>query len=93
MKKPFALAALLFALPLAGQTSASSTPDPALMDEINQLKAIDNHAHPPAFVHEGEKDEDFDALPCDPLEPTASGLMLREENPVYIKAWKTMLGI
>ena len=67
-------------------------PDPQLMNEISQLKAIDNHAHPPAFVTDGEKDTDFDALPCDPLEPTASGLMWREDNPIYLEAWKSLWG-
>jgi uncharacterized protein len=68
-------------------------PDPALLQEINQIKAVDNHAHPPALDGpHGEKDTDFDALPCDPLEPTDSGLMFRDENPVYIEAWQTMFG-
>ena len=62
------------------------------MDEINQIKAIDNHSHPPALDTAGQPDDDFDALPCDPLEPTAAGLMFREDNPVYIKAWKAMFG-
>ena len=47
--------------------------DPALLTEIRQIKIIDNHAHPPALVNPGEKDDDFDALPCDPLEPTRTG--------------------
>src|SRR5580704_4467776 len=63
-------------------------PDPGLLKEINQIRAIDNHAHPPALNGpNGEPDEDYDALPCDPLEPTEAGLMFREDNPVYIKAW------
>ncbi len=68
-------------------------PDASLMSEINKIKAIDNHAHPPALNGpHGEKDTDFDALPCDPLEPTEAGWMFREGNPVYIKAWQTMFG-
>ena len=86
------LAVLLLALPLAGQVASMPMPDPQLMNEINQLKAIDNHAHPPAFVTGSEKDTDFDALPCDPLEPTASGLMWREDNPIYLEAWKSLWG-
>ncbi len=86
------LAVLLLALPLAGQVASKPMPDPQLMNEINQLKAIDNHAHPPAFVTGSEKDTDFDALPCDPLEPTASGLMWREDNPIYLEAWKSLWG-
>ncbi len=63
------------------------------MNEINHIKAVDNHSHPPALDGpHGEKDEDFDALPCDPLEPTDAGLMFREDNPVYIKAWQAMFG-
>ncbi len=68
-------------------------PDPGLMREINGIKAMDNHSHPPALNGpNGEKDDDYDALPCDPLEPTEAGLMFREDNPVYIKAWQTMFG-
>lgn len=85
-----AFAALLFVLPVCAQDT--SAPDPRLMNEINQLKAIDNHAHPPALIREGEKDEDYDALPCDPLEPTASGLLWREDNPIYLAAWKALWG-
>jgi hypothetical protein len=89
----------LFAFALAvspalyAQSNQQLTPDPGLLSEINQIKAIDNHSHPPALDGpHGEKDEDFDALPCDPLEPTDSGLMFREDNPVYIRAWQTMFG-
>jgi len=68
-------------------------PDPGLMKEIDEIKAIDNHSHPPALSGpNGEKDDDFDALPCDPLEPTAAGWFFREDNPVYIKAWQKMFG-
>jgi uncharacterized protein len=68
-------------------------PDSGLLTEINQIKAIDNHSHPPALDGpHGERDTDFDALPCDPLEPTDAGLFFREDNPVYIKAWQTMFG-
>jgi hypothetical protein len=61
--------------------------DPALMTEIRRIRAIDNHSHPPKLVGPGEKDDEFDALPCDPLEPTASSLTTRPENPQYLAAW------
>jgi len=67
--------------------------DPGLLKEIYEIKAIDNHAHPPALNGpHGEPDEDYDALPCDPLEPTAAGWFFREDNPVYITAWQKMFG-
>src|SRR5690349_17980096 len=79
------------ATPAQPQDSSLPGTDLALLNEINQIKAIDNHAHPPALNGQhGEKDEDFDALPCDPLEPTDAGMFFREDNPVYIKAWKAM---
>ncbi len=93
MKTLAAVFALAVASALSAQTNQQLQPDPGLMTEINQIKAIDNHSHPPALDGpHGEKDDDFDALPCDPLEPTDSGLMFREDNPVYIKAWQTMFG-
>ena len=70
----------------------AQAPDPALMAEIRKIRAIDNHSHPPRVVADGEKDDDFDALPCDPLEPTDANTMTRPENPQYIAAWKALWG-
>ncbi|MGB8768110.1 MAG: hypothetical protein WCC92_00730, partial [Candidatus Korobacteraceae bacterium] len=86
------VAAFLISLPLVGQDNHQLRPDASLLDEINHIKAIDNHSHPPALDNAGQPDDDFDALPCYPLEATADGLMFRQDNPVYIKAWKAMFG-
>jgi hypothetical protein len=64
--------------------------DPQLLAEINKIKAIDNQSHPPKVVAAGEKDDDFDALPCDPLEPSDPTTVSRPENPQYIAAWKAL---
>jgi hypothetical protein len=64
--------------------------DPQLLAEINKIKAIDNHSHPPKVVAPGEKDDDFDALPCDPLEPSMPTTISRPENPQYLQAWKAL---
>jgi predicted TIM-barrel fold metal-dependent hydrolase len=87
-----AIALALLALPLQSQSSRQLQPDAGLFDEITHMMAIDNHSHPPALDTDGQPDDDFDALPCYPLEPTAAGLMFREDNPVYISAWKAMFG-
>jgi len=79
----------LVTVPLIAQDSAPAA-DPALLAEIRQTMLIDNHAHPPALVNPGEKDDDFDALPCDPLEPTEPPASLREGNPIYLQAWKAL---
>ncbi|HLJ90407.1 MAG TPA: amidohydrolase family protein [Candidatus Angelobacter sp.] len=66
--------------------------DPQLLAEINKIKAIDNHSHPPKVVGQGEKDDDFDALPCDPLEPSDPTTIGRPENPQFLGAWKALYG-
>jgi uncharacterized protein len=68
----------------------AQAPDPQLLGEINRIKAIDNHSHPPKLVAPGEKDDDFDALPCDPLEPSMPTTISRPENPQYLAAWKAL---
>src|SRR5579862_8309208 len=70
----------------------AQAPDPAIMAEIRKIRAIDNHSHPPRVVADGERDDEFDALPCDPLEPTAPNTMTRPENPQYLAAWKSLWG-
>lgn len=77
---------LLFLLaPLHAQSA-----DPALFAEILKIKAIDNHSHPPRVVNPGEKDDDFDALPCDPLEPSDPTTIGRPQNPQFLAAWKAL---
>jgi hypothetical protein len=93
MKTLVLVFALALPVSLFSQTNQQLQPDPGLLDEINHIKAIDNHSHPPALNGpHGEKDDDFDALPCDPLEPTDAGWFFRDDNPVYIQAWKKMFG-
>lgn len=78
-------------LPLILLTLArSQTPDPQLLAEVQKIKAIDNHSHPPKVVGPGEKDDDFDALPCDPLEPSEPTTISRPQNPQYLAAWKAL---
>lgn len=83
----------LIAVALAVASPAlAQRPDPALLTAIRAIRAIDNHSHPPALVAAGQKDDDFDALPCDPLEPTNPTISGRPENPRFIAAWKAMFG-
>src|SRR5215510_11271424 len=70
----------------------AQTADPQLLAELNKIKAIDNHSHPPKVVAPGEKDDDFDALPCDPLEPSDPTTISRPENPQFLAAWKALYG-
>ena len=77
---------------LAPFARAQTPVDQTLLAAIRRIPAIDNHAHPPKLVAAGEKDDEFDALPCDPLEPTQAGLITRPENPQYLEAWKALWG-
>src|SRR5262249_35075380 len=86
--RTFLLSVLLLIAPWASAQVA----DPQLLAEINKIKTIDNHSHPPRLVGPGEKDDEFDALPCDPLEPSALPTMLRPENPRFLTAWKALYG-
>ncbi len=83
---------VLLASAFAGSAAQAPAADPALLAQIRRIRAIDNHSHPPKLVSAGEKDDEFDALPCDPLEPTQAGLLTRPENPQYIAAWKDLWG-
>src|SRR5690348_6239169 len=81
-----------FVLLLLSRVLSAQTPDPRILAEAFSIKAIDNHSHAPKLVTPGEKGDEFDALPCDPLEPTAAGLTTRPENPQYLAAWKDLWG-
>jgi hypothetical protein len=86
---------LLGAVALACVFAASAIaqrPDPTLLTAIRGIRAIDNHSHPPALVAAGQKDTEFDALPCDPLEPTEPALSSRPDNPRFLAAWKALFG-
>lgn len=72
--------------------AAAQEPDAALLAKIEAIRAIDNHAHTPAFTKPGEKDDGYDALPCEPLEPMDPTLTSREYNPAYLEAWKKLFG-
>src|SRR5580765_7040282 len=68
----------------------AQTPDPGLLAEAMRIKVIDNHSHPPKLVGPGEKDDDFDALPCDPISQMDPPFQTRPENPRILKAWKAL---
>ena len=83
-------ALLLLAAPIGG--AVAQKPDPALLAVIRATPAVDGHSHPPALVAAGEKDDEFDALPCDPLQPTNLPLAGRPENPRFVAAWRALYG-
>jgi hypothetical protein len=84
------LPVLLILLLIAGPTRvlSQSGVDRDLLNEINKIKAIDNHAHPVKYVAEGEPaDTEFDALPLDVITPFPLPVRLNPTNPEFIRAW------
>src|SRR6266571_4831067 len=84
------LPVLLILLLIAGPTRvlSQSAVDRDLLNEINKIKAIDNHAHPVKYVAAGEKpDTEFDALPLDVITPFPLPVRLNPTNPEFIRAW------
>jgi predicted TIM-barrel fold metal-dependent hydrolase len=73
--------------------SAQTVPDPYLLLEINKIKAVDNHTHVPRLVNPGEKDDEYDALPCGGyVEPSDDPIMARADNPLFLEAWQKLYG-
>lgn len=84
----------LFAVVLgAGAAWAQAqAPDPGILAAIRSIRAIDDHAHPPALPEHGIADTNYDALPCPPESPTPPTLTSEPDNPVYLEAWKALYG-
>ena len=67
------------------QLHAQASADPALLTEINKIRAIDNHAHPKRVLNEGESDPDTDF--ADPSEPDLDmPVRLRPSNAEFLAA-------
>jgi len=86
------VAPVFLALSMSLTISAQTTPDTAILQVVQAIHAIDDHAHPPRVVGVGERDDDYDALPCDPLEPAPVPAKIRSDNTQYIEAWKALYG-
>lgn len=67
--------------------------DARLLEEISQIKAIDNHAHPMRVGAAGEKpDDEYDVLSFDLIEPFSAPVRFRPDNPEYHAAWQLFYG-
>src|SRR6187200_3034911 len=85
--------ASVWAVVLLGSASAAGqAADPYLMSEIGEIQAVDNHTHVGKLVALGEKDRDFDALPCDIIEPGGDVAWANADNPRVLEAWKKLYG-
>jgi hypothetical protein len=88
--KKFLCCFLLLTISLISDSKAQTVADPALLAEINRIKAIDNHAHPLPFLNEGEKDVESDVPETIP--PEYLPVRLRDNNPEYLEAWRVLYG-
>ncbi|MEK6304284.1 MAG: amidohydrolase family protein [Acidobacteriota bacterium] len=85
------LCGLLFSV-VARQAGAQAAADPALLAEINKIKAVDNHTHVTRIVGPGEEDHEYDALPFELIEPFPLMVRLRPDNLEYTAAWRALFG-
>jgi uncharacterized protein len=85
-RPPAVLVIALFAL-AASAGSAQRDVDTALLADITAIKAIDNHAH---VMRPVADDRGFDALPLDALDPSPLPVYLRDDNPMFVRAWKAL---
>ena len=81
---------LLVVIGCAIAAAAQNVPDPALLADIQKIPAIDNHTHVVKVTAPGERDTDYDALPCETLQPSDTQWFLRPENPAIVAAWKAL---
>src|SRR5512140_1995246 len=83
---------LPFVLLCALAAGAQTVPDPTLLAEIQKIPAIDNHTHVMKVTGPGERDTEYDALPCETLEPSDTQLFIRPDRPEIVAAWKALYG-
>jgi hypothetical protein len=70
-------------------------PDPELLAAIDQIKAIDNHAHPGKVLAPGEHDIEIDALMSSAapnFENYPAPVRLRPDYPENLDAWHVLFG-
>jgi predicted TIM-barrel fold metal-dependent hydrolase len=80
---------LLACLLLTSCAREPAAVDPQLAAEIADVKAIDNHAHPPLAA---PGDREFDALPVDSMEAQSDPLALRPDSPAAKVAHQALFG-
>lgn len=83
---------VLFLMLLVPVTCLAQEPDQQLMAAINNVQAVDNHAH--VVAPDLEHDTDFDALRCDTLPSTTAWPMANTRfGPDLQAAWKSLYGL
>jgi hypothetical protein len=91
--KSYQYAAIVPALLCVGCTRPTPLADPQLVSEIQQIRAIDNHAHPVRITDPQEApDRGYDALPVDNLEAGSDPLVLRPGSPAVQEAHRALYG-
>lgn len=87
------LTLFILVLFLSSTLGFAQSADPDLTNEIFNIKAIDNHAHPLKYVGPGEKpDDEYDALPLEAIPPFPFPVRLNPTNPEFIRAWHDLYG-
>jgi predicted TIM-barrel fold metal-dependent hydrolase len=96
MKKNFSIISFFFVLTYLtscnqsdSRTTNNDQPDKELAEFINNIKAVDNHAHPNTIEPD---DKGSDALPLDGLGSIELPERLRPESPDWLASYKAVYG-
>jgi predicted TIM-barrel fold metal-dependent hydrolase len=81
--------AVLFLAALLMLTACGRNASPIEAD-IDNIRAIDNHAHPVRVTGPGEQDREFDALPVENMEPSSDPVYLRPGAPGLLEAKRAL---
>ncbi len=84
------LAALLLSISCESSRPSDLYVDSSIQSELQQISAIDNHAHPSKVVSDGEEDRDDDALPADAIQDLALPTPFREGSRYFPEAWHAL---
>lgn len=87
------LLALTLACTFASAHAQQPSIDPQLAREIDNIPAIDNHAHPMLSPPADATDREFDALPVDSMAPQTDPIALRPDWPPLHDAWLALFNI
>lgn len=74
---------------MASSNANNDQPDKELVEFINNIRAVDNHAHPNTIVPE---DKGADALPLDGLGNIRLPARLQPQSPDWLASWKAVYG-
>jgi uncharacterized protein len=86
------LCALAAVAPAQSSSPGTQGLSPSAQD-ISNIPAFDNHAHPMLSPPDDATDRNFDALPVDSMSPQTDPAAYRSDNPQLADAWRALFHV